>query len=63
VIAVDTNILIYAHREEVPEHVSALAWLTRLAEDPLLWGMSHDPHEFAQAEYGQPTHFRPTDTP
>lgn len=38
-IAVDTNILIYAHREELPEHVSALAWLTRLAEDPLLWGL------------------------
>jgi len=39
VIAVDTNVLIYAHREELPEHVSALAWLTRLAEDPLLWGL------------------------
>ena len=26
-IAVDTNILIYARREEVPEHLSALAWL------------------------------------
>ncbi|MGH8575557.1 MAG: PIN domain-containing protein [Gammaproteobacteria bacterium] len=38
-IAVDTNILIYAHREELAEHVSALAWLTRLAEDPLLWGL------------------------
>jgi uncharacterized protein len=23
----------------LPEHVSALAWLTRLAEDPLLWGL------------------------
>ncbi len=38
-IAVDTNILVYAHREEVPEHMNALAWLTRLAEDPLPWGL------------------------
>ncbi len=33
-IAVDNNILVYAHREEFPEHRSALSELTRLAEGP-----------------------------
>jgi len=36
---VDTNILVYAHREEVAEHAQALAWLIRLAEGPLAWAV------------------------
>lgn len=38
-IAVDTNILIYAHRQESPEHAAALKWLTCLAEGPLPWAI------------------------
>lgn len=38
-IAVDTNILIYAHRGEVPEHAAALARLTQLAEGNAPWAL------------------------
>jgi len=38
-IAVDTNILVYAHREELPEHRSALAALTTLAEGRSPWAL------------------------
>lgn len=38
-IAVDTNILVYAHRQESPEHGRALARLTRLAENKASWGI------------------------
>jgi toxin-antitoxin system PIN domain toxin len=39
VIAVDTNILIYAHRRESGRHVQALAQLTALAEGDSPWGL------------------------
>lgn len=38
-IAVDTNLLVYAHREELPEHERALAWLRYLAAGPAPWGL------------------------
>ena len=38
-IAVDTNILVYAHRQELPKHRAALAALTRLAEGRARWGI------------------------
>lgn len=38
-IALDTNILIYAHREEYPEHAAALALLEELADGTALWGI------------------------
>lgn len=38
-IAVDTNVLIYAHREELPQHPQALAWLAALAEGNGPWGL------------------------
>lgn len=38
-IAVDTNVLIYAHREELPQHQQALAWLLALAEGSGPWGL------------------------
>ena len=38
-IAVDTNILVYAHREELPLHRKALARLVELAESPFPWGL------------------------
>jgi toxin-antitoxin system PIN domain toxin len=39
VIAVDTNVLIYAHREELAQHTQALAWLKSLAEGSAPWGL------------------------
>jgi hypothetical protein len=39
VIAVDTNVLIYAHREECARHAAALAELRELAEDSAPWGL------------------------
>ena len=38
-IAVDTNILVYAHREELPLHNKALARLIQLAENPEPWAL------------------------
>jgi len=39
VIAVDTNILVYAHREETPLHSMALARLRSLAEGGVPWAL------------------------
>ncbi len=38
-IAVDTNILVFAHREETPQHPRARAWLFHLAESPAPWAI------------------------
>lgn len=38
-IAVDTNILVYAHREDSPWHEAAAAWLTGVAEGPEPWAI------------------------
>lgn len=38
-IAVDTNILVYAHREELPRHAAARARLTALAEGDAPWAI------------------------
>lgn len=38
-IAVDTNVLVYAHREELPQHRAARAKLTALAEADRTWGI------------------------
>ena len=38
-IAVDTNILIYAHRRETRHHNSALKRLTELAEGDTIWAL------------------------
>jgi len=38
-IAVDTNVLIYAHREEMPLHADALGLLRALAEGADPWGL------------------------
>ncbi len=35
----DTNILVYAHRQEQPEHRLALRWLTYLAEGNAPWAI------------------------
>jgi len=39
VIAVDTNVLVYAHREELPQHARARARLTELAEGHRRWAI------------------------
>jgi uncharacterized protein len=38
-IAVETNILVYAHREESPFHRSALRRITELSEGPISWAI------------------------
>ena len=38
-IAIDTNILVYARREELGPHTRALATLTKLAEGSRLWAL------------------------
>jgi toxin-antitoxin system PIN domain toxin len=39
VIAVDTNILVYAHREDSPWHAAAKARIVELAEGPASWAI------------------------
>lgn len=38
-IAVDTNVLVYAHRQELPQHRRARARLVELAEGPARWAI------------------------
>ncbi|MGH7063133.1 MAG: type II toxin-antitoxin system VapC family toxin [Stellaceae bacterium] len=38
-IAVDTNILVYAHREESPFHQAAFRRVAELAEGPAVWAI------------------------
>ena len=38
-IAVDTNVLVHAHREESPKHAAAHARVVGLAESPSRWGL------------------------
>lgn len=38
-IAIDTNILVYAHREELPQHLRAKDYLTQLAEGSQRWAI------------------------
>lgn len=38
-IAIDTNILIHAHRQEMPRHAQALQRLTDLAQGDVEWGI------------------------
>ncbi len=38
-IAVDTNILVFAHRTESPKHEDALSWLRSLAEGHVPWAL------------------------
>lgn len=46
-IAVDTNVLVYAHREDSPFHEAARARLTTLAEGAALWAIAWPcVHEF-----------------
>jgi len=39
VIAVDTNVLIHAHRGEMPKHQAAVQLIRELAEGASLWGI------------------------
>jgi uncharacterized protein len=60
VIAVDTNILIYAHRAESAQHLAALRKLTAIAEGQRPWGLP----VFCLAEFVRVvTHLRVFDPP
>jgi hypothetical protein len=60
VIAVDTNILVYAHRRDSPFHEPALAAVRDLAESPAAWAIPWPcVHEF----YSVTTHARIYDPP
>ena len=39
-IALDTNLLVYAHRSGVPEHSSAQRAIQRASDDPRGWGVA-----------------------
>lgn len=62
-IAVDTNVLVYAHREDSPFHDAALARVTELAADTSPWAIPWPcVHEF----YAVATHprvYAPPSTP
>ena len=36
----DVNILVYAHREEAPEHARYASWITELVQRPEPWALS-----------------------
>jgi toxin-antitoxin system PIN domain toxin len=60
VIAVDTNILVYAHRQELAQHGAALGVLTQLAEGDAPWAIP----VFCLAEFVRvATHARLFDPP
>ncbi len=46
-IAIDTNLLVYAHREDSPQHLLANRCLVQLAESPQPWAIPYPClHEF-----------------
>ena len=58
-IAVDTNILVYAHREDSPWHLAAVTCVTRLAEGGAPWAIPWPcVHEFL-AVVTHPKIYRP----
>jgi hypothetical protein len=60
VIALDTNILVYAHRRDSPFHEPAVAAVRELAESPASWAIPWPcVHEF----YSVSTHARIYDPP
>jgi uncharacterized protein len=63
VIAVDTNVLVYAHREASPFYQAANNALTRLCEGPLAWALPWPCiHEF-MAVVTSARHFESPSTP
>jgi predicted nucleic acid-binding protein len=64
VIAVDTNILVYAHREDTPFHQPALRCLTELAEGRTTWAIPWPcMHEFIAVVTRQGIYDPPTPLP
>ncbi|UUY01857.1 PIN domain-containing protein [Svornostia abyssi] len=52
-IAVDTNVLVYAHRADAPEHERAVSAVERLASDGAAWGLPWPvAHEFVKVMTG-----------
>lgn len=61
-IVLDTNVLVYAHREDAPFHKAAREVVRRLAEGPATWGIPWPClHEFL-AVVTHPRVFRPPST-
>jgi toxin-antitoxin system PIN domain toxin len=62
-IAVDTNVLVYAHKQGAPLHEQAKAALARLAESPATWAIPWTClHEF-YAVVTHPRVYAPPSTP
>ncbi len=62
-IAVDTNILVYAHRPDSPHHEAAASAVRRLAEGRALWGIPWPcVHEFLSVATN-PRIYRPPSPP
>ena len=60
-IAIDTNILVYAHREDFPQHVRAKAALNELHERQLAWAIPVVCiHEFLSSVTGFRKPYTPT---
>lgn len=61
VIALDTNILVYAHREDSPHHVAAARVLNELARGPAEWAVPWPcVHEFLAVVTHQRIYTPPT---
>lgn len=59
----DTNLLVYAHREDSPWHTAARDWLTGVAESPVPWAIPWPcVHEFL-AIVTHPRIYRPPTPP
>lgn len=61
-IAVDTNLLVYAHRADMPQHSAAMAVVRSLAENSAPWAIAWPSvHEFFATVTN--ARFRPPSTP
>jgi uncharacterized protein len=62
VIAIDTNLLVFAHRGDAPDHEAALAALTPVLEGPSAWALPWPcVHEFISITTN-PNIYRPAST-
>ncbi len=39
-VLLDVNVLLYAHREEIPDHPAYRAWLEELIHSPQAYGLT-----------------------
>lgn len=62
-IAIDTNLLVYAHRPEFPWHHAAQTCLRQMAEGAPTWGIPHHALVEFAATVTHPRKFRQPSTP